>query len=328
MSDNKYSIELPYKGPFSLKVTRGTYETEAADSRGRVLQNFTVDLTPRSQGDEDEGNQFTNGESEAHPDLRIYDVRNWVDLGPLRAVGNIERIKGFYSPELGNTRELQIRLPDNYYTSNQRYPVIYMHDGQNCFDPMTATFGTDWSVDDVLSDMVKRGEIRDAIVVGIYHKDRWREFNDEDQAPLYGDFLVNTLKPFIDTKYRTHGDRENTFAMGSSFGSAISVSLAWRYSNTFGKVAGLAFNASFFEDALFRMVEDLPLTKTQLYLDHGSRGGDQKYGPHAQRFFKKLATLGMPKDQYVYRVFEHTSHTEADWARRVHIPLNFLLGSK
>ena len=116
--------------------------------------------------------------------------------------------------------------------------------------------------------------------------------------------------------------------MGSSYGSAISVSLSWRYSHIFGKAAGLAFNASFFEDALFRMIDSLPMTSTKLYLDHGSRGGDQKYGPHAARFFKRLSELGMPKDQYVYRTFEHTSHTEADWARRVHIPLKFLLGSK
>lgn len=327
LSENRYTVTLPYKGAFKIKVTRGSYEKEAADSRGRILQDFTVDIVPQSVGDEDEGNQYINGESEAHPNLRIYDIRNWVDLGPLKAVGTIERIKGFYSPQLGNTRELHIRLPDDYYKSNRRYPVLYMHDGQNCFDPMTATFGTDWSVDDVLSDMVRRGEVRDAIVVGIYHKDRWREFNDEDQAPLYGDFLVDTLKPFIDSKYRTLKDRDNTFVMGSSFGSAISVSLSWRYPHVFGRAAGLAFNASFFEDALFRMVDSLPLTTTKLYLDHGTRGGDQKYGPHAKRFFEKLNKLGMPKDQYDYRVFEHTSHTEADWARRVHIPLKFLLGN-
>lgn len=306
LSDNKYEALIPFDSSFSMKVTRGSFNRQAADSRGRALQNLYVD---RSKSKE----------------IKIVDVKNWLDLGPLKAVGTIKRIKNFYSPELKNYRDLQIRLPDDYYTSNKRYPVLYMHDGQNCFDPNTASFGTDWSVDDVLSDLVKRGEVRDAIVVGVYHKNRGSEYNDEDRGDLYGEFLVNTLKSYIDSNFRTLTDRDNTFLMGSSFGSAISVSLSWRFSHIFGRAAGLAFNASFFNDALFRMIETFPLTTTKLYLDHGSRGGDQRFGPHAKRFLKRLEELGMPKSQYDYRFFDHTNHTETDWARRVHIPLKFLL---
>lgn len=307
VSENKYQIKLPLEEGVEFKITRGSWEKEAADSRGRPLKNLvTANTDNRSK--------------------LIVDIKNWKDLGALRATGNIVRVTNFYSPELNNSRSLHIRLPDNYLKTKKRYPVIYMHDGQNAFDPNTSSFGTDWSVDEVLSKLASSGKTRDAIVVGIFHKERHREYNDEDLGQLYGEFIVETLKPYIDRNFRTRKEREHTFLMGSSYGSAISVSLAFRYPQVFGKSAGLSFNASFFNDMLFRLSDELPMTTTHLYLDHGSRGGDQKFGAHFKRYLKHLSRKGIPKDLITYRVYPDTNHTESDWARRVHIPLQFLLG--
>lgn len=308
VSENQFKISLKLPEGSEFKITRGTWETEASSSLGRILPNSTF----QTQRISNEGKYFV-------------DIQNWRDLGPLKVTGKVFHFKGFYSPELDNTRDIQIRFPDNYDYTDKRFPVIYMHDGQNVFNPMTSSFGTDWAVDDVLSQMVKEGKVRDAIVVGIHHGNRFSEFNDEDRGQDYGRFIVETLKPWIDENCRTLADKDNTFLMGSSLGAAISVSLSFRYPEVFSKAAGLAFNASFFNDALFRLASKLTMTTTELYLDHGSRGGDQKFGPHMARFMNHLTSLGMPQGQIDYRYFEDTSHTEGDWARRVHIPLKFLL---
>ncbi len=307
--ENQFKVDLPLEEGTKFKITRGSWAQEVANSWGALLPN--LEFSHRR------GNEPI-----------FVDIRNWKDQGSLKVTGNIQVVKNFYSPELGNIRDLHIRLPENYKNSDKSYPVIYMHDGQNVFDPKTSTFGTDWSVDEVLSRLENEGKVREAIVVGIFHKERHREYNDEDLGELYGKFIVETLKPLIDKNLRTLPDRDHTFLMGSSYGSAISVSLAFRHPEVFGKVAGLSFNASFFKDMLFRLSDRLPMTSTELYLDHGTRGGDQKFGRHFQRFKKHLFARGLAQGQITYRVFKDTNHTEADWARRVHIPLKFLLRLK
>ncbi|MCR9206196.1 MAG: alpha/beta hydrolase-fold protein, partial [Halobacteriovoraceae bacterium] len=308
VSDNQYKISLKLPEGAEFKITRGSWEKEASSSFGSILPNSTF----QNQRVNNDGKYFV-------------DIQNWKDLGSLKVTGKVYHLKKFYSPELDSYRDIQIRFPDNYDFNTKSFPVIYMHDGQNVFNPRTSSFGTDWAVDDVLSQMVRDGKVRDAIVVGIHHGNRFSEFNDEDRGQEYGKFLVETLKPWIDENLRTLPEKENTFLMGSSLGAAISVSLSFRYPDVFSKAAGLAFNASFFNDALFRLTSKLPMTSTSLYLDHGSRGGDQKFGPHMKRFMEHLTGLGMPQAQVDYRYFPDTSHTEGDWARRVHIPLEFLL---
>jgi predicted alpha/beta superfamily hydrolase len=310
VDDNLYEVQVQAGNEFKFKVTRGAWHLEGADNSGRALKDQSVSVR----------------------DFKInkpivVDLKNWKDQGPLRVTGRIERIQKFYSPELGNYRRLHIRLPQDYYHSGntKKYPVIYMHDGQNCFDPQTATFGTDWSVDEVLTRMVRENKVRDAIVVGVFSKNRSSEYNDASLGQLYGKFLVDTVRPFINQKYRTLTGPANTFLMGSSYGSAISVSLAWRYPNIFGRIAGVAFNGAFFNNNLFRLTRTLPMIPTAVYLDHGDYGGDRGYIPHTKRFLKHLDQIGFPKDQLFFKVFSYSGHTEADWARRVHVPLTFLL---
>ena len=295
--------EVPYK----FKITRGSWKTESANELGHADQNFHVGIPN---------------------ELKILSLKNWKDLGALKRVGAFTVIKDFNSHILANKREIIVRLPLSYGKDSQKkYPVIYMHDGQNLFDPKTSTFGTDWAVDDVLLKLEKKGEIREAIVVGIHHLDRRKEFNYFDKGEKYAKFIVEELKPFIDSFFQTLKDRENTFIMGSSYGAMISFTTAWKHSDVFSKAACLSLTAHSLDEMLFSFIAKFKLPKVlpDYYIDHGAIGNDSKYPAYVSRFYNHLLNKGYEKNKISYLHFPYADHTEEDWARRVNIPLKFFL---
>jgi predicted alpha/beta superfamily hydrolase len=154
----------------------------------------------------------------------------------------------FLIPQLNRTRRIWIYLPEDYIKDPvKRYPVLYMQDGQNVFDDSTA-FAGEWNVDEYL-DGLKEGQ---CIVVAIDNggEKRMREYNPYDnkkygkgEGKKYIDFLVKTLKPFIDKNYRTLTDKEHTLIAGSSMGALISIYAVLQYPKVFGHVG--AFSPSF-----------------------------------------------------------------------------------
>jgi predicted alpha/beta superfamily hydrolase len=154
----------------------------------------------------------------------------------------------FLIPQLKRTRRIWIYLPEDYTKDPlKRFPVLYMQDGQNVFDDSTA-FAGEWGVDEYL-DGLKDGQ---CIVVAIDNggEKRMREYNPYDnkkygkgEGKKYVDFLVKTLKPFIDKKYRTLTDKEHTLIAGSSMGALISLYAVLQYPKVFGYVG--AFSPSF-----------------------------------------------------------------------------------
>ncbi len=155
----------------------------------------------------------------------------------------------FYIPQLGRKRRIWLYLPANYTTSRIHYPVLYMQDGQNLFDKITAPFG-EWGVDECLDTLPAKGT-PPCIVVGVDNggATRMSEYNPypftmtdsinsvhfSGEGDAYLSFLVNTLKPYIDTHYRTLPSRENTMIAGSSMGGLISYYAMLRYPGIFGK---------------------------------------------------------------------------------------------
>ncbi len=135
-------------------------------------------------------------------------------------------------------------FPPNY-SSGKRFPVIYMHDGQNLFDS-ASSFSGEWKVDEILDSLYKYHNFS-CIVVGIYNGENQRSnelspwhndsLNVGGDGDKYAKFIVKTLKPFIDSHYRTLIDRENTVIMGSSMGGLMSLYLALQYPEVFGKAA-------------------------------------------------------------------------------------------
>jgi predicted alpha/beta superfamily hydrolase len=142
------------------------------------------------------------------------------------------------APQLKTNRKIWLYLPKNYETSTKKYPVIYMHDAQNLFDAKTS-FAGEWNVDEKLDSLNAQ-----VIVVGIENggEKRLEELTPYKNykygggnADKYLEFIVNTLKPEIDKKYRTKTNAKNTTIMGSSLGGLISFYAAIKYADVFGK---------------------------------------------------------------------------------------------
>ena len=155
-----------------------------------------------------------------------------------------------------DARDVTVWLPPGYQGGNARYPVLYMHDGQNLFDASRAPFGAEWGVDEHVARLARSGQIATPIVVGIGNTPlRLREYvpadlirslpddmRDEVQAIYGGEplsdrylrFMVEELKPFIDATYRTRTGPEHTSTMGSSMGGLISLYAQMKHPNVYG----------------------------------------------------------------------------------------------
>jgi Predicted hydrolase of the alpha/beta superfamily len=185
----------------------------------------------------------------------------------------------FSMPQLDRTRRVWIYLPPGYASGGARYPVLYMHDGQNLFDAATS-FAGEWGIDETLDSLAQHGD-PGVIVVGVDHGGTLR-FNEYSpwKNPKYGggegekyvDFLVKTLKPYVDSHYRTNPDRLNTGIAGSSMGGLISLYAIEKYPEVFGR-AGI-FSPSFWvAPQAYDLVRDsAPLpADTRLYFVMGGQ---------------------------------------------------------
>lgn len=236
-----------------------------------------------------------------------------------------------YSPQLDNERELLVSLPGNYTDSERRYPVFYMHDGQNLFDPATSFAGS-WNVDVAMAEASLNG--LDAIVVGIPNMghERLAEYSPFEhpelgggRGDLYLDFLVNTVKPLIDAQYLTAPDREHTGIVGSSMGGLISLHAFFRHPDVFGFAGILSPSLWLTEAATFEFVEQAAFSPGKLYLDVGAREGERHVAT-AQRLRDLLEAKGYRLGHDLMWVEEEFgAHHEAAWARRFREALPFLV---
>ena len=222
----KIILEDIPKGTLNYKFTQGKWETEEATTAGETIDNHTLDI-----------------EKDYSIVLNIY---GWKNNAPQfkkhTASKNVHLLAdSFYIPKLQRFRKVVLYLPANYYTSKVRYPVLYMHDGQNLFDEFTAPFG-EWGIDEALDSLQKQTG-KYAIVVGIDHGNEKRitEYNFENniqygaaEGQQYVDFVATTLKNYIDKKYRTKKDKLHTAIAGSSLGGLISAYAVIKYPETFG----------------------------------------------------------------------------------------------
>lgn len=250
-------------------------------------------------------------------------------------------------------RHIDVWLPPGYKADDSgRFPVLYMHDGQNLFDPATAHGGETWEIDAAIERLANAGTIPPVIVVGIWNTPlRWPEytipapfaaaensaqlqaaFEAERGSPPIGDaylrFIVEEVKPFIDAHYRTRPDRAHTFVMGSSMGGLISLAALCTYPDIFGG-AGCLSTHWIAEQGI--LVDYLPQMLPQpgahrLYFDHGTVTPDAQYPPYQARVDAMMRAAGYTEGKdWITRVFEGAEHSEPAWRARVHIPLTFLL---
>lgn len=285
------------------------------------------------------------------PRRQALQTTHWHDYvnsnnGNHSVVGTLKVTRGFESPQLGNQRDILVYLPPSYGRGDRRYPVLYMHDGQNLFDSATSYAG-EWGVDETM-EKLSQEEGLEAIIVGIPNMGarRMDEYNPfitprygGGLGDLYLAFIVNTLKPVIDSHFRTRPEKANTGVMGSSMGGLISLYAFFRYPTVFGFAGVMSPSLWFAQGAIFHYVEAAPFHPGKIYLDAGTREfGDswpEGITPRTRsrnfygrvRYMKRLlARKGYRPVRDMLHVEDRGAyHHEAAWAARLPQAIRFFL---
>jgi len=224
----------------------------------------------------------------------------------------------------GAEHRFRVFLPPGYRENTlKRYPVLYMHDGNNLFLKEEAFLGNTWKTDEVLNVLDRMNAINEVIVVGILPNDRMAEYTLPGYED-YGRFLVERLKPLIDAKYRTLAGPTDTAAMGSSLGGVVSFYLGWQWPEVFGKVACLSSTFTYRDDLIERVATE-PKRNIMIYLDSG--WPRDNYEPTRAVRDRLLWKGYSPGSELFYLAFPEAKHNEMAWAERSPIPFQFLFGS-
>ncbi|PYI79007.1 MAG: carbohydrate esterase, partial [Verrucomicrobia bacterium] len=242
--------------------------------------------------------------------------------------GNIQRHRQFPSRTLGNRRDILVYLPPGYRRFlRRRYPVLYLQDGQNIFDVATAFGGVEWGVDETAQGLIRRKLIEPIIIVGIANTgpDRIHEYapsrgiidstgkrkkRSRGLARKYAKFLIEELKPFIDSRYRTKPEAESTGLGGSSLGGLLVMALGLWFSNIFSRLAVLSPSVWWDEEMIVREVlaleRKLPL---RIWLDTGTA---EPGWERARNLCAALVERGWNlHDDLEYHEIEGADHSEA-----------------
>lgn len=235
-------------------------------------------------------------------------------------------------------REIVVYLPPSYKSgSTQKYPVFYMHDGQNLFDKGTGAFGKEWYVDEKAEYLIKKNIINEVIIVGVYngYEERLNELtwtanpkHGGGNGKKYGDFLTKEVKPFIDKTYRTKSDRLNTAVGGSSLGGLISIYLAANYPNTFGNASIMSPSIWWNEGESLKETDKIK-EKYKFWIDAGTEEDKDDPGMvgYASMLYNKL-TNKVSKDNIMMFIDNGAGHNEEAWSVRIHAPLIYFFGKE
>ncbi|MDD8018273.1 MAG: alpha/beta hydrolase-fold protein, partial [Bacteroidota bacterium] len=297
-----------------FKLTRGSWQNQAIYDRTiipantiiKVRKDTTIMLRP------------------------IYWNKQLLSSGSEKSIrGKVKYHRGLAGAGLAYKRDVIVWLPPLYEKNKaNRYPVLYMHDGQNIFDPATSFTGNDWRIDEVTDSLIRLNKIEEIIIVGIYNSpDRLPEYSDSPLGTAYMKFIVDVLKPLIDSTYRTKRERKYTAVMGSSMGALSSLLLGWKYPNVFGMIG--CMSTSFWYDNE-KTLKDIrsdtgAKKKIKIYLDCGGREKELLSG--YKRMTAILKKKGYKKGRdFEYHLEKNGAHSEVYWAKRVWRPLVFMFG--
>ena len=310
-SDHQWIYTFTLEKPQTLeyKYTLGSWHREGADATGTPLKNFSLKVD-KSIVQEDRVSFWTK---------RQYRMRHGQITGKVRYH---LKMKGEGIPD----RDIIVWLPPGYDESLQRYPVLYMHDGQNIVDPKTSAFGVDWQVDETCTRLIKSGAIEPLIVVGIYNtRSRGLEYYPGPKGTAYQKFIIEELKPFIDATYRTKPGRDSTFTGGSSAGGICAFMLVWEYSQVFSKAICMSPAFQFENRGGKRSIDYVktvressrPSGKVYFYIDNGGIGLEENLQPGVDDMLAALKEKGFDeKKDYLWVHAPEARHTESAWAKR------------
>lgn len=252
------------------------------------------------------------------------------DLPPARrSPSRVVTVPAWYSRTLGNARDLFIYLPRDYDTTDRRYPVVYMHDGQNLFDPRAIMGG--WRAKETLDREVAAGRLDDVIVVGAANTPaRMQEYLPPESggaADRYVRFLTDELKPWADAHLRTRPGREDTGVLGSSLGGLVSFYAGWERPDVFGRVGSLS-GSFWLRDHLASLEQDAPRA-LRVWLDSGTAGASGDSYEHTVAARDLLLGKGFVLGRDLQHVVDiGAGHDERAWAGRLGAALGFLFPAR
>ncbi|MCA0932764.1 alpha/beta hydrolase [Lutimonas saemankumensis] len=299
-----YTFNEMDERPIEFKFTRGSWATVEVDHEGLQMENRTYSFKREN-------------------DTVNLSISRWHDFSPAKSTAskNVRVLdENFDMLPLNKKRRIWIYLPEEYENDQKKYPVLYMHDGQNLFDA-TTSFSGEWQVDETL-DKLKDSIGLELIVVAIDHGgaeriDEYSPWNLENyptnaEGDQYVRFISENLKPYVDENYRTLKEAENTGIMGSSLGGLISFYTAIEYPEVFG-IAGI-FSPSFpLVDEEIEISQRNPeLQKLRIYFMSGGREGHNVV-KEMKLMSEKMIQSGIPVENIYTRVNPVGEHNEKLW---------------
>ncbi|WP_452232388.1 TIM-barrel domain-containing protein [Lacinutrix sp. MEBiC02595] len=310
-----YRITLPKaEGQINFKFTQGSWESVECTKKGLEIDNRTYTF--------DQPNDTIKVKIAGWDNL--FEVKNAATASKNVTILSEE----FNIPQLHRKRRIWLYLPADYKTSNENYPVVYMHDGQNLFDGSTSGYG-EWNVDETMDKLFKEQNLK-LIVVGVDHGDSKRldEYSPW-KHPEYGggegdaylDFITNTLKPYIDAHYNTKKDKSNTAIFGSSMGGLISHYAALKYPNIFGKVGVYSPSYWFAPEAVNAFSKKHGnIQDTKMYFLAGGKEGANTSRTEISQTVTDMNSMigllqskGFPSENIQSKVVPEGKHNEALW---------------
>ena len=306
--------------PTSLeyKFTRGSWAREAADSGGAPHKNFAARV--------------------ASDTVLTSTVQQWTSGSRPRALnGKVTGTLRYHRAVKGAglaDRDLAVWLPPDYDAApRKRYPVLYMLDGQNVFDPATSSFGTDWAVDEAVDSLIRHRVIAPMIVVAVNSTaSRSAEYLPGPTAGTYAEFMIRTVKPMIDRTYRTRPGATTTMVGGSSAGGIAAFMMVWEHPEIFSRA--LAFSPAFQVPAgsttrfdCVPNVREAARTpkRVRFYLDIGGVGLEDQLRPGVDAMVRALR-VGYREGRVLRFVADSLAeHSESAWRSRFPAALVWIL---
>jgi predicted alpha/beta superfamily hydrolase len=305
-----YWLQLDKAGAdVEFKITRGSWNSAEGNETGGFIPNRryslattdTLHLSVLSWEDLDGTTDTTRIQSTANSQVFIWDT-------------------SMYMPQLNRNRRIWVYLPQDYFSSDKQYKVLYMHDGQNVFDASTS-FSGEWQVDETLTALENQGYETSIVVAidngGSKRIDELTPFIHPEygggETDAYLDFIVETLKPKVDSCFRTLQNPQNTALMGSSLGGLVSHYAYFRDPEVFGRIG--IFSPAYWiaEDIYSYTSEKEKVSEAKLYILAGAL--EDGLEETTNQMTDTLRSLGYSDKEVFYIVAEDGEHNEWFWAR-------------
>jgi predicted alpha/beta superfamily hydrolase len=336
--ERQVKVVAPAGMAFEYKFTLGSWDQEAVGGSGVVPPNHRLTVAEGAVAQ----HEITAWKKPVRELLA-----DWKGSGVL---GRLVAWPDVKSAFLAPTRHVVVWLPPGYDSvTSTRYPVLYMHDGQNIYDPRLSFTGIDWAIDEAVVRLSRAGKIPPVIVVGAWSSsERGVEYSPWHRAPDYARFLIEELMPRVNREFRTLTGPANTAVMGSSMGGLLSYYLVSHHPEAFGACGCMSTHFPLSEAVVRRLFQGIPTSATpdstpyvlrdiekgfkvpagtRYWFDYGGQGLDAEYGPTHEAVRQWLFHQGLVEGKdFSIRRYPEATHNEASWRARLDDPLLFLFG--